>query len=91
MNESSSSRSYASSSLNNLAPQYMNDMFCYVKDVHNRSTRISINDNLYIPNAHKKSLRVTGSLLWNSLDLETCKSLSLKEFKKKYWSSRSAT
>ena len=77
-------------SLNNLAPQYMRDMFCYVKDFHKRNTRSSSRDDLYIFNAHNKSLKVTGSLIWNSLDVSIRNSSSIKDFKKNYWNSRSA-
>ena len=60
-------------SLNSLAPNYQSDLFTYVSDVHERTTRQSKNSDLYLCNVRtsynniKKSLQYYGAYLWNQL------------------------
>ncbi len=45
-------------SLNDLAPNYMKDMFTYVQDSHCRTTRSSVNNDLYLPTGKHKELYI---------------------------------
>lgn len=78
--------------LNGMAPDYINDLFTYVRDINTRQTRNAAANNLYVPkvNKHvfKQSLQYNGAMIWNSLpdnfktttDLDTFKSLVRKQF-----------
>jgi hypothetical protein len=70
--------------LYNIAPNYLNDLFTRMCDVHNRQTR-SHNLYLLIPVAIYKifqnSFKILGAQLWNSLPPNTCQTKSLISFK----------
>ena len=74
--------------LNNLTPQYVKNMFKYIQDVHNRATRSSSKNDLYVLSANicafKNSFAVWGAQIWNNLPIQIRKSKSLSEFKMKY-------
>ena len=61
-------------SLNKLVPDYMCDMFQYVTDVSQRSTRQSAASKLYIPNKllniHAQTLAISGAEIWNDIPVE---------------------
>ena len=72
-------------SLNSLAPNYQSDLFTYVSDVHERTTRQSQNSDLYLSNVRtsyvKKSLQYHGASLWNQLPVNIRNSNNLQIFK----------
>ncbi len=45
-------------SVNDLAPNYMKDMFTYVRDSHSRTTRSSAKNDLYLPTGKLKELYI---------------------------------
>ena len=78
---------------NNLAPNYISDLFSSVAEHHSVLTRGSTNNNLYLPKPNltifKSSLSYSGANLWNSLpmhirDSPTCDTLKsrLKKLQK---------
>ena len=71
--------------LNNLAPNYLVNLFKYVSDNHSYVTRNVTDDYLALPavstSLYKRSLSYNGATLWNSLPSEIRHSLSLKHFK----------
>ena len=58
---------------NNLAPNYISDLFSSVAEHHSVLTRGSTNNNLYLPKPNlaifKSSLSYSGANLWNSLPM----------------------
>jgi hypothetical protein len=71
-------------SLNNLAPPYMKDMFQYVQDVGRTNLR-SVSDNkLFIPRTHHKTIRYSGSKIWNHLKKEVRSAKSVRACKQLY-------
>ena len=71
-------------SLNNLAPPYMKEMFCYAKDMDRRGLRSSSSNKLYVTRAHQKSIRCSGPKVWNSLQPAVRNAKSVNQFKKLY-------
>ncbi len=73
--------------LNGLTPDYMKDMFQKVSDVSQRTTRSSVNNQLYIPNRHlcvsRRALSYSGATLYNMLNDDIKSSVSLASFKHK--------
>ena len=71
--------------LNNLAPNYLVNLFKYVSETHSYVTRNVTDDYLALPavstSLYKHSLSYNGATLWNSLPSEIRHSLSLKQFK----------
>ncbi len=72
-----------------LAPNYMKDMFTYVRDLHSRTTRSSVKNGLYIPTGkHKElyiqSLAYSGTKIWSCINPDTGNQQSLNSFKKVY-------
>ncbi len=60
-------------SVNDLAPNYMKDMFTYVRDSHSRTTWSSVNNDLYLPTGKHKELYIqtfaySGAKIRNSPD-----------------------
>ncbi len=44
-------------SVNDLAPNYMKDIFTYMRDSHSRTTRLSVKNDLYLSTGkHKKTV-----------------------------------
>ena len=68
-------------SLNDLAPLYMAGMFHYVKDTKRNNLRSAINDKLFVPRVHPKSIHYSGPRAWNKLKPEVRRSESLAQFK----------
>ena len=76
-------------SLNHLCPEYMTNMFKYVKQVHTRTTRSSSTNDLYLPPGKYKQLYMntfgySSVKIWNTLSANIRESTSLKDFKRKY-------
>ena len=71
--------------LNNLAPNYLVNLFKYVSDTHSYVTRNVTDDYLALPavstSLYKGSLSYNGATLWNILPSEIRHSSSLKQFK----------
>ena len=71
--------------MNGMAPQYLTDKFRCANDVHDRNTRNSTNNNLYVPRPRtekfKQSLAFAGSKTWNSLPTDVREAGSLQCFK----------
>ncbi len=44
--------------VNDLAPNFMKDMFTYVWDTHSHTTRSSVKNNLYLPHGKHKELYI---------------------------------
>ena len=71
--------------LNNLAPDYLCNIFTKLKDTRSRITRAFTNDKLALQRKFRlavgqKSFLYRGTHLWNSLPLEITKSNDLKNF-----------
>ena len=56
---------------NNLAPQYLQDLFTHTTDIHQRALRSTSNNLLYVPKPkmelYRNSLSYSGSKIWNSI------------------------
>ncbi len=77
-------------SLNNIAPNYLQNKFTFTHSIHNLNLRSCASNLLYVPKPHReifrKSLAYSGSRIWNTLpdtvrqakNLETFKNLYLK-------------
>ena len=75
-------------SLNNLAPDYLCNIFTKLKDTRSRITRAFTNDKLALQRKFRlavgqKSFLYRGTHLWNSLPLEITKSNDLNNFRTK--------
>ncbi len=75
--------------VNDLAPNYVKDMFTYVRDSHSRTTRSSVNNDLYLPTGkHKEryiqSFVYSGANIWNSINHDIHNQQSLNSFKNAY-------
>jgi hypothetical protein len=75
--------------LDNQLPMYICDMFQYVSNVHQRSTRQSSNKDLYLPPrarlcAYRNSLSFAGASAWNSLPVHIREAPSASAFKSRY-------
>ena len=72
--------------LNNLAPDYVKDLFKNVSDKHNRNTRSVDKALLHIPrfktNSFENSFSVSAARLWNTIPLEVRTSSNLETFKR---------
>ena len=71
-------------SLNNLAPQYMRNMFKKVHELGRPDLRSATANKLYVPKAHHKSIRYSGPRTWNKLSNETRQSKTVSQFKRRY-------
>ncbi len=76
-------------SVNDLAPNYMKDVFSYVRDSHSRTTRSSVKNDLYLPNGKHKELYIQsfaygGANIWNFINPDICNQQSLNSFKNAY-------
>ena len=73
-------------SLNGNVPVSISNIFSYVRDRHNHSTRNADNSLLTIPrpnsSLYKRSLAYNGAVTWNELPLTVCS--SLQSFKHNY-------
>ena len=74
--------------LNNLAPDYLCNIFTKLKDARSRITRAFTNDKLALQRKFRlavgqKSFLYRGTHLWNSLPLEITKSNDLNNFRTK--------
>lgn len=72
-------------SINNLAPEYMTNMF---QKKRGDGLRSSAHNKFFIPRAHHKSLRYCGAKIWNSLPDNARCANNLKQFKRAYRESR---
>ena len=75
--------------INGTAPSYLCNMFKTVSSMHNRCTRQSCNNDLYLPpraklNIYRNSLQYSGAQIWNSLPTNIRAAPNLKVFKHKY-------
>ena len=72
--------------LNNLAPDYVKDLFKNVSDTHNRNTRSVDKALLHIPrfktNSFENSFSVSAARIWNTIPLEVRTSSNLETFKR---------
>ena len=70
---------------NNLAPQYLTDLFCKTSSIHDYNTRLA-EDALALPkpnsNSRKKSFSYRGTVAWNNLPSDLKKIDSLLAFKR---------
>ncbi len=76
-------------SVDDLALNYMKDMFTYVRDSHSRTTRSSVNNDLYLPTGKHKELYIesfaySGANIWNSIIPDIRIQQSLNSFKNAY-------
>ncbi len=76
-------------SVNDLAPNYMKDMFTYVQDSHSRTTRSSVKNDLYLPTGKHKELYIqsftySGAKIWNSINADIHNQQSLNSLKNAY-------
>ncbi len=76
-------------SVNDVAPNYMNDMFTYVRDSHSRTTRSYVKNDLYLPTGKHEELYIqsfvySGAKLWNSINPNIRHQKSLNSFKNAY-------
>ena len=73
---------------NNLAPQYLQDLFTHTTNIHQRALRSTSNNLLYIPKPkmelYRNSLSYSGSKIWNSIPENIKQSDSVTLFKKRY-------
>ena len=71
---------------NNNVPSFFSNMFCVNSNVHCHYTRQS--KNYHINSCRttlvKRTLRISGAVLWNSLDINIRTVPSLSTFKKQY-------
>ena len=78
--------------LNDLAPQYLQDKFNYVRDNHNVNTRQAAAGQLALPplshgndiECFKYSFSYGGVKLWNNIDPVLRNSVNMSAFKKMY-------
>lgn len=74
--------------LNNLAPNYISDMFSYLSETREFVTRSHTRGDLCIPKPNlelfKSSLQYRGACLWNSLPSSVKSASSLSSFKRLY-------
>ena len=70
--------------LNGLSPDYMSDMFTYVRDINLCDTRSVRDNSLYIPKIKKQifsqSIQVNGPRTWNGIPSEIRNLSSLTSF-----------
>ena len=71
-------------SLNHLAPSYMYDMFKLSEENTSHRLRSASTRKLFIPRAHKNSIRHKGPAIWNSLSNATREASTLNQFKHNY-------
>ncbi len=75
--------------VNDLAPNYMKDMFTYMRDSHSRTTRSSVKNDVYLPTGKHKELYIqsfaySGAKIWNSINPYIHNQQSLNSFKNDY-------
>jgi hypothetical protein len=72
-------------SLNGISPDYLLDLFTYVRDISVYQTRSAVTSRLYVPKANKsiflQSLQINGPTVWNSLPVNLHSCTSLDSFK----------
>lgn len=70
---------------NDLAPEYISNLFTKISDVHDRNLRCVNNDLLRVPKSrtsyYENSFTVSGAKLWNELPLNMRTIRSLNSFK----------
>ena len=69
--------------LNNCVPNYLSNRVQYVHQIHQRQTRASANNLLFIPHSSQKSFYVTAGREWNDLPPNLKDIDVLESFKKK--------
>ena len=73
-------------SITGQAPEYISSMLTYVSEHHERQTRSTVLDLLYIPWSHSayfdRAFSVQGTKLWNSLPADIRNSTSINRFKR---------
>ena len=69
--------------IHQISPEYLHDMFSIRPDSQRYNLRSSDTGRLVVPKKHNRSLSFKGPKLWNSLDSETRKSISLSVFQSK--------
>ena len=71
--------------INGLAPAYISSMLTYVSEQHERHTRSTTFNLLYIPRSHSslfdRAFLVQGPKLWNSLPADIRNNTSVNRFK----------
>ena len=77
-------------SLNNGAPVYLQDMFRRVNDVHQRTTRNSVDNKLFVPFSRlecgKLRFSVQGANIWNNIPNHIRNANTIRQFKRLYLS-----
>ena len=74
--------------MNNLAPTYMNNLFQYTNEIHNRNLRSTTENLLYVPKPKceifRNSFAYSGAKLWNSIPQNIKSYNSVQQFKDRY-------
>ncbi len=73
-------------SVNDLAQNYMKDMFTYVRDSYSRTIWSSVKNDLYLPTGKHKELYLqsfaySGAKIWHSINPDIRYQQSLNSFK----------
>ena len=77
--------------MNNLTPSYLNNLYSYTSNIHQRSLRSTAVNLLYVPKPKteifRNSFSYSGSMMWNSKSVKQSSSVAM--FKAKYlqWAS----
>ncbi len=76
-------------SINDLAPNYIQDIFTYVGDSNSHTTRSSVKNDLYLPTDKHKELNIEsfaygGANIWNYINPDIRNLQSLNSFKNAY-------
>ena len=74
--------------MNNLTPSYLNNLYSYTSDIHQRSLRSTTDNLLYVPKPKteifRNSFSYSGSMMWNAIPESVKQSSSVAMFKAKY-------
>lgn len=74
--------------INNLTPSYLNNLYSYTSDIHQRSLRSTSDNLLYVPKPNteifRNSFSYSGSMIWNAIPEDVKQSSSVAMFKAKY-------
>ncbi len=76
-------------SVNDLALNYMKDMFTYMRDSHSHTTRSSVKNDLYLPTGKHKELYIqsfaySGVKIWKYINSDIRNQQSINSFKNAY-------
>jgi hypothetical protein len=73
---------------NKIAPDYLQQKFTYVSDIHSKNLRSQVLNSIYVPKPNleisRKTFTYSGSKIWNSLPDTVKNASTVQEFKAKY-------